>query len=754
MPAGRHASEAPPDLVVLLTDQERAAPAYEPREIARWRDRALPARRWFDDHGVGFARHYVGATACTPSRPTLLTGHYPDVHGVTQTTGLAKHAGDPRVRWLRPGEVPTLGHFLRAAGYDTHYDGKWHVSDADLRVDGAPLATNDDDGRVLDGNVARYVRAAPLAPFGFDGWVGPEPHGAARRDSGLVRDRLIADRVVRWLDTRNARRAAGDRDAARPFLLVVSFVNPHDIVFWPAWALRRPLPPDPLDPPTPPEAPTQHEELLDKPATQAAFRDAYFGMYGPPPLIRASYERFAAAYRRTYLRLHLEVDRQIDRVRRAVLAGPRADHSVLVLTSDHGELLGAHGGMHQKWGNLYDEAIRVPFVIAHTGGLGRQGVRVGDVATSHVDLLPTLLGFAGADEAALRDQLRASHTEVHPLPGVDLSPLVRGEPTGHLAARAVYVMTRDLVAEGADGRPMGARALGLPHVPAAARMPVPAHVATNLEAIVARPPRGAVDDAQAAHLWKLVRTFDDPATWTTPGVRTLAATGLGGDVYRHTPIPDAWELYDLDADPAEANNRADDGDAAAVRAWMQSRLVEERARAVPPRHTPWPYHASADGADDDDTPRAPGPGATWLRRRAVVTLSPAQVWTRLADFGAIARWFDDASHSSLLTAKGSGEGARRRVQLPAVTLVETVVVWEPGRALAYDVVGLPPIVKAARNRWDLTPAGVGTRVELTMELELAAGALGRLAYKVALGRVFARSAERLLRAFVAGLPAR
>ena len=43
------------------------------------------------------------------------------------------------------------------------------------------------------------------------------------------------------------------------------------------------------------------------------------------------------------------------------------DDAVLVRTADHGDLLGAHGGLHQKWFNLYDEATRVPFVIARVG---------------------------------------------------------------------------------------------------------------------------------------------------------------------------------------------------------------------------------------------------------------------------------------------------------------------------------------------------------------------------------------------------
>ncbi|OOK83573.1 sulfatase family protein [Mycobacterium kansasii] len=168
-----------PDIVIVMTDEERAVPPYESADILAWRQRTLTGRRWFDEHGVNFTRHYTGSLACVPSRPTIFTGHYPDLHGVTQTDGIGKRFDDSRLRWLRAGEVPTLGNWFRAAGYDTHYDGKWHISHADLHdpETGGSLATNDDDGVVDPAAVQRYLDADPLGPYGFSGWVGPEPHG-------------------------------------------------------------------------------------------------------------------------------------------------------------------------------------------------------------------------------------------------------------------------------------------------------------------------------------------------------------------------------------------------------------------------------------------------------------------------------------------------------------------------------------------------------------------------------------------------
>ncbi|MGV0801074.1 sulfatase-like hydrolase/transferase, partial [Mycolicibacterium elephantis] len=90
-----------PDIVIIMTDEERAVPPYEAPEVRAWRDRTLKGRKWFEENGVSFERHYTGSLACVPSRPTIFTGQYPDLHGVTQTDGIGKTADDTRMRWLR-----------------------------------------------------------------------------------------------------------------------------------------------------------------------------------------------------------------------------------------------------------------------------------------------------------------------------------------------------------------------------------------------------------------------------------------------------------------------------------------------------------------------------------------------------------------------------------------------------------------------------------------------------------------------------
>jgi arylsulfatase A-like enzyme/putative intracellular protease/amidase len=619
-------SETRPDVIVIMTDQERATPSYESDELRSWRDETLTGRKWFAEHAVSFDRHYTGSLACVPSRPTLFTGQYPDLHGVTQTDGLGKLHDDSRLRWLPEGEVPTLGNWFRAAGYDTHYDGKWHISHADLidTATGEVLATNDDDGNVDADAVQRYLAADPLGPYGFSGWVGPEPHGAPLANSGVRRDPLIAARVVAWLEDRYARRRAGDADALRPFLLVASFVNPHDIVLFPAWIRQgMPIEPSPLDPPHVAPSPTDDEDLSTKPAAQIAYRESYPTGYGPVALVGRSYRDHVQEYRDLYYRLHAEVDSPIDQVRRAITAGHESgafDEVVIVRTVDHGELLGAHGGLHQKWFNLYDEATRVPFEVVRLGANATEPRVIDDAPTSHVDLVPTLLGAAGIDEASTAERLKAEFSEVHPLPGRNLMPVVDGALAPD-RNRPVYVLTRDNMLEGDSGASGFARRIGRTvKPPAPLRIKVPAHVGANFEGIVVR-----VDDADApgggGHLWKLVRTFDDPATWTEPGVRHLAANGLRGDEYRTEPLADQWELYDLTADPIEHVNRWRDESTAAVFDHLRTVLKQERARSVPERNVPWPYVRRRPSAPA--TKRVPPPARLLRKGLQKLGLHPA-----------------------------------------------------------------------------------------------------------------------------------
>ncbi|MDY7105158.1 MAG: sulfatase-like hydrolase/transferase [Actinomycetota bacterium] len=418
-----------PNILILMTDQERYPPPYEDAALARWRRDQLPARERLRESGLELHGHHVASTACLPSRTTLFTGHYPTLHGVRNTDGLAKPASDPRMVWLDPEQVPTMGDYFRAAGYRTEYRGKWHLSHPDLPVgDHDSLLTNRRDGSLIEAHVDAYRRANRLDAFGFDGWIGAEPHGPRPENTGFVRDPLFAAEV-------EALFADLAVDRSQPWLTVASFVNPHDIVFTnPAWDLLG-FGDIPDDIPDVPMAPSQGDTFGGRPRTHGQYRDAWAGMIFPQPVDEW--------YRRFYLWLHRCADEAMQRVLDALDRHGFTDDTIVLFTSDHGELLGAHGGLQQKWHNAFEETLRVPMVLSGPGIDHRpEGV---STLTSHVDVLPTLLAAAGIDAEEVAATVAGTHVEVHPLVGRDLTACFGG---GELADEPVYFMTEDQISQG------------------------------------------------------------------------------------------------------------------------------------------------------------------------------------------------------------------------------------------------------------------------------------------------------------------
>jgi arylsulfatase A-like enzyme len=510
-----------PNILLIMTDEERYPPPYETDEVRTFRREQLTARESIRSRGLEFHRHYAGSTACTPSRATLFTGQYPSLHGVTSTDGTAKQSSDPGMHWLGPDSVPTLGDWFRAAGYRTHYRGKWHVSFADLVIPGTHegLKASDDDGKPVPEAVAAYRKADRLDPFGFSGWLGREPHGAARSDCGTIRDGVFAEQVVELFDE-----LAGDRSEG-PWLAVASFVNPHDIAFsgfgWEQ--LLRFGPPDNSVPDIS-EPPSQSDSFAGRPACQEAFMAAWTDM-----IFETATD---LGYRRLYYYLHKLVDQAIARILDALDQSGMADDTIVVFTSDHGDLLGAHGGLIQKWCNAFDEATRVPLLIAGPGiASGGEGVTI---PTSHVDLIPTLLGLAGIDTEKAFAGVAGHHDEAHPLPGRDLSGVVRGTAVAASAESPIYFMTEDDVTRGVTQVNI------LNGVPFDSISPP-----VNIESVLATLPTG---QGGGGELWKLNHYYERLDDW-------YAAQGIAPNPFLAPGAQPQWELHNLTADPEERNNQ-------------------------------------------------------------------------------------------------------------------------------------------------------------------------------------------------------
>ena len=293
------------------------------------------------------------AAACAPSRASLLTGQYPSLHGVTQTDGLAKTADGDDMFWLAPDTVPTLGDWFRAGGYRTYFKGKWHASHAHLDAEDGDgyLLSIDDDGdadrgehrEVPGGRPARRLR---LLGVGRPGAARPRQaqHGHGQGP------------VHRRRDDRPPRAPRRRRKATIRGCTVCSFLNPHDdslfgvVAPGPGTALPplrgapRRAGPDPRGGP------------LDQARCQQSYTDAWGKIVAPQPWIET--------HLKFYYQLQATVGEQITRVLDALLRSPAFENTIVVFSSDHGDMQGAHGGMHEKWHVAYEEALHVPFIVS------------------------------------------------------------------------------------------------------------------------------------------------------------------------------------------------------------------------------------------------------------------------------------------------------------------------------------------------------------------------------------------------------
>jgi hypothetical protein len=144
-----------------------------------------------------------------------------------------------------------------------------------------------------------------------------------------------------------------------------------------------------------------------------------------------------------------------------------------------------------------------------------------------------------------------------------------------------------------------------------------------------------------------------------------------------------------------------------------------------------------------------------IHRTRTIAAPVQKIWDVLADFGSISSWADNADHSCILFrgADGGPVGTARRVQVKRETLVEQIIEFDPPRALAYDIEGLPGFLRRVTNRWTLAPAlapkADSSVVTLTSTVEIGDLPPQKLAERV-LCRFLARQSDSML----AGLASR
>ena len=313
--------------------------------------------------GTLFERAYCAGPVCVPSRLSLLTGTYPHQVGGWDNGATLDSA------------IPTWGHHLREAGYETTIIGRTHFNGAD-RLHGFDRRELDDLPFWLStaGGPARTPQTRRRRPHVASVSASEdEPDPLARRHDTY--DAEVAEHAARFLREKEA------QSEAQPWLLYCGLIHPH----FPLTAPRDVLAEyDPASVPLPPtwnEPPDQQHPVI---------RQLRFALGNDVPLTQEQVRRAIAAY----WALVTLVDRRIGTILSALEASTLRENTVVLYTSDHGDMAGHHG-MWQKH-CFYEPSVRVPLILRLPPALHRSlPSRVAE-NVSLVDVLPTLLELAEA----------------------------------------------------------------------------------------------------------------------------------------------------------------------------------------------------------------------------------------------------------------------------------------------------------------------------------------------------------------------
>jgi len=344
-PAGKTAGK--PNLLFVFADQlgtTRCGYAGETKARTPNIDRLA-------GQGVNFRQAVSSMPVCSAYRASLMTGKY------ATSTGMV--INELRMRT----DHECFGHALTQGGYETGYIGKWHLYANQL-------------GHHLDPRNS-FVPPGPDR-LGFDGyWAGYNFHhgyyGAYyHTDSpkkisygeGVYEPDGQTDLAIDFLN-----KAAG-KD--KPFALFVSYGTPHD-----PWGRNN--------------VPRKYYDMyrgvaLPNPPNYKPANDPYADGWGR---LRPEQRRLLPSWRRGYYAMAANLDWNIGRLLAALDKAGAAADTIVVFTSDHGEMFGAQGRRAKNI--FYEEAARIPLLVRWPGHIPAQ--RVSDAAVCGVDFLPTVLSL-------------------------------------------------------------------------------------------------------------------------------------------------------------------------------------------------------------------------------------------------------------------------------------------------------------------------------------------------------------------------
>jgi arylsulfatase A-like enzyme len=379
--------------------------------------------------GVNYTRGYCPNPTCTPTRASIITGMYPSAHGAW-TLGTAL-----------PPQTPTLGEYLRQAGYRSTLVGKAHfqplrsaddcpsvesyptLRDLDFwrsfndthtpwyGFDHAELARNHAD----EGHAGQHY-AIWLEAHGLTDWRAyfqPRQDGLRDTDHDATKAPPIAAgpgygwrsdmcwklpehlHYTAWTGQRTIAAIERAHADGRPFFIWSSYHDPHPPYCVPEpWASM--YDPDDMEPGEFVEGefsdmPPPHQMTRDRDADFSPFNVDGLGNHGYHPHVgvsRRDLQRAMAIYYGMISFMDHWIGQTLDRLESLGLL----DSTLIVFTSDHGHFLGQHG-LVAKGPFHYEDVIRVPFLVAWPGRI--PAGRTSDALQSLVDLAPTFLDAAG-----------------------------------------------------------------------------------------------------------------------------------------------------------------------------------------------------------------------------------------------------------------------------------------------------------------------------------------------------------------------
>ncbi len=373
-------SVSAPNILLFVSDQQHytCAPGSCPANLH------IPNLHWLAQRGTVFDRAYCTSPLCTPARGSILTGRTPSELGIVANynPGAPLYSFDSKFR--------TIGDYLAESGYDTAYSGKWHLPTGSARPGFASVLgrmthwdmdrSSDDDairqaaewGVELGPEYRSYLRKDPLAePQQFHGRSTTLPLNAF---PGFQMAQLSST----WIRER--------KGCGKPFFLTYSCIEPHPL------GLRYDIAPAPFDRMYRPEDFDLPQSLREETINALLERGRADGLASTQTFTDDEMRALIAGY----MGAVSYTDFLLGVLLEALVASGEMDNTVIIFTSDHGEMLGNHG-MLKKGPVMYEDLIRVPLVIAH--GNGHMAPRRETTPVSHLDLLPTIVDPAGRGDA-------------------------------------------------------------------------------------------------------------------------------------------------------------------------------------------------------------------------------------------------------------------------------------------------------------------------------------------------------------------